>query len=324
MKKKVLLLLLRVVISFGLIAYFLWSLAEKQGGLGAAFNQFTNAFSGASMTWLILAASLHLVGFMLVSLRWRILLTPQGVEASYKQLFAYYFMAAFFNSFLPSTIGGDTIRAIESKKLTGSASTSVMVVIIERLTGLMALVLIAACALLIKISQSASSQATVLLFLVSVIAAFTVLIFCAHPKIAPKILGLLKKILPAKIHQFLVQAYEAVTTYYKKPKALLSALGISIIFQLNMVLYYFLIAVALNRSPNIIDFMMLVPIMVFLLMTVPAINGLGVRTAGFTGLMKFPAAYAFAVECIDIVFRIGYGLLGGLFFLFYRKNKVYK
>ena len=66
--------------------------------------------------------------------------------------------------------------------------------------------------------------------------------------------------------------------------------------------------------------MLNVPIMIFLLMTVPAINGLGIRTASFRGLMKFPKAYALALEFIDLAFRIGYGLLGGLLFLFYRRT----
>jgi uncharacterized protein (TIRG00374 family) len=324
MKKKFLYLLLRLFISFGLIGYFLFTLSQKHGGLLEAFNKFSAAFSGAAITWLLPAASLHLIGFALVSLRWRILLHAQGADASYKQLFAYYFMAAFFNTFLPSTIGGDTIRAIESKKLTGTASTSVMVVIVERLTGLVALVLIAASGLIFKISQQTSSQGTVWFFLIAIIGVFIIIAICAHPKIAPAILTLLGKFIPEKIHRFLEQAYEAVATYYKKPGSLFAAIGVSIIFQFNMVIYYYLIAIALNNQPDMIDFMMKVPIMIFLLMVVPAINGLGVRTAGFKGLMNFPAANAMAIEVIDLVFRIGYGLLGGLFFLFYRKNKVYK
>jgi uncharacterized protein (TIRG00374 family) len=321
MKKKHLYLLLRLIISFGLIGYFLYTLAQKNGGLGPALEQFAVAFSTASPKWLVPAGLLHVIGFSLISLRWRILLKAQGTETRFTQLFSYYIMASFFNTFLPSTIGGDTVRALESKKLTGSTTTSVMVVIVERLTGLMALVLISICGLLIKISGKTTSQHSIWIFLAAMVAGFGAVYACAHPKVAPSILAFLEKILPAKIHAFLVRAYEAVAVYYKKPAALFSALGVSIVFQLNMVLYYFLIATALNQEPDPLEFMMLVPVMIFLLMTVPAINGLGIRTAGFKGLMDFPAAYALAVEFIDLAFRIAYGLLGGLLFLFYRKNR---
>lgn len=321
MKKKYLSILIRFIISFGLIGYFLFTLARKYGGLGAAFQQFANAFSGAQWMWLIPALLLHLVGFLLVSLRWKILLGAQGVQTSFFQLFNYYIMASFFNTFLPSTIGGDTVRAVESRKVTGDTATSVMVVIVERLTGLLALVLIAACGLLIKISRSSDSSYKVWWFLGVIGVGFILVTICAHPRFAPKILEWLKKILPEKVHGFLVQAYEAVTIYYKKPGALFKAILVSIIFQLNMVIYYFLLAAGLHQQPDPVEFMMKVPIMVFLLMTVPAINGLGVRTAGFSGLMKFPESYALAIECIDLVFRLSYGLAGGILFMMYRKEK---
>lgn len=319
-KKKYLLLLVRLAISFGLIGYFLYTLAQKQGGLGEALGQFAAAFSGASPAWLIPACLLHIVGFSQISLRWQILLKAQGVNTGFFQLLSYYFMAAFFNTFLPSTIGGDTVRALESKRLTGSTTTSVMVVIIERLTGLLALVLISLTALFIKMFQSSEQLTGVWIFLTAVVVGFFILVFLVHPKVAPAILGFLKKILPAKIHAWFEKAYAAVAVYYKRPAALLGAIGVSLTFQLNMVLYYFLLAKALHRSPDPLDFMIKVPVMIFLLMTVPAINGLGVRTASFKGLMKFPAAYALALEFIDLGFRIGYGLLGGLFFLFHRRK----
>jgi uncharacterized protein (TIRG00374 family) len=310
-----------LAISFGLIGYFLHTLAKKHGGLGEALEQFAAAFYGASASWLVPACLLHIVGFSLVSLRWKILLKAQGVNTAYKKLFSYYIMAAFFNTFLPSTIGGDTVRALESKRLTGNTTTSVMVVIVERLTGLAALVLISAAALCIKVFESATQPQGVWIFLAAVVGGLSLLVVLVHPGVAPLILGLLKKVLPAKIHSWLEQAYAAVATYYKQPGALLGALGISIIFQLNMVVYYFLIAKAFHQAPEPVDFMLKVPIMIFLLMTVPAINGLGVRTASFKGLMKIPAANALALEFIDLAFRIGYGLLGGLFFLFYRRTR---
>jgi uncharacterized protein (TIRG00374 family) len=320
MKKKYLFLLLRLVVSSGLIGYFLFILAEKHGGLGSALQQFGKAFSGASAQWLIPAALLHLVGFSLISFRWKILLRAQGTRAAYKKLFAYYFMAAFFNTFLPSTIGGDALRAIESKKLTGNTTTSVMVVIIERLTGLMALVLICAAALIIKIFKGMEQPQAVWIFLALTLGGFLTAGGLFHPRAAPSILGIFKKIMPPKLYSLVEQAHAAAAVYYNRPAALFSALGVSIVFQLNIVVYYFFIARGLNQDPDPLDFLLNVPIMIFLLMTVPAINGLGVRTASFKGLMKFPAAYALALEFIDLGLRIGYGLLGGLLFLFYKRS----
>ncbi len=320
MKKKTIFLVLRLLVSIGLIAYFVNTLAQKTGGLGEASRQFIKAFSEAPLLWLIPAGLLHIVGFSLMSLRWKILLRGQGVDATFTRLFSYYFMAAFFNLVFPSTIGGDAVRAVESNKLTGSTTTSVMVVIIERLTGLMALVLIAAAGLAITLLGSAKKEPRAWLFLGLALAGFFILVLLAHPKVAPHILKVTKKIFPAKIQSFFEKAYAAVEIYYKHPGTLLLAQAVSIVFQLNIVVYYFFIAKALHQDPDPVAFMTKIPIVIFLLMTVPAINGIGVRTAGFKSLMGFANVYALAVESIDLGFRIAYGLLGGVVFLFKKRS----
>jgi len=320
MKKKAAYLILRIVISAGLIGYFLFSLAKEQGGLAAALHKFASAFGSAGIHWLIPAFLAHLLGFSLVSLRWGILLRPQGVKAPFTQLFLYYFMAAFFNTFLPSTIGGDAVRAIESKKLTGEASTSVTVIIVERLSGMFALVLIALTALAMKFNRSGEDSFTGAGFVAVVLVGFACLVVVAHPTVAPRILRFTGKFLPGKVQSFLEKAYQVVSAYFKYPGSLLAALGISIVFQLNMVAYYYFIARALNQSPDPVDFMFKAPILIFLLMTVPTVNGIGVRTYVFIQLMKFPKALALSAEAIDLGLKYIYGLLGGLVFLLYRRG----
>lgn len=318
-KSKLYSLLLRIVVSAGLIGYFFFHLARSQGGLAAALQKLLSAFGSASPRWLLPALLLHLVGFSLISLRWKILLRAQAVEASFGRLYLYYFMAAFFNLVLPSTIGGDAVRALESRHLTGSTAKSATVVIIERLTGLLALVIIAAVALAMKISIRTGQAGTIWLFLGCGVLGFSLLATAAHPRLAPKILRWTGRILPSKLQAVLEQAYEAVTVYYRCPGILLLSLLLSLVFQFNMVVYYYLIARTLHQTPAFLDFMLNIPVMIFLLMVVPAINGLGVRTAGFRELMKFPAACALAAEMLDLGMRIGYGLLGGLVFLLYRR-----
>ncbi len=320
MKKKLLSIVSRVVISGGLLGYFVISLAQKNGGFGPATTQLIQSFTQANLIWLFPAASLHIVGFTLISFRWKLLLKAQDVEAGFGRLFQYYFMAAFFNLVLPSSIGGDAVRAMESRRLVGTATMSITVVIVERLTGLMALILISATAFAVKLSGNIAQTNNIWLFLLFGAAALLILISLIHPKVTARFIPLFRKLLPAKIHQLIEAAIDAVTAYYKQPLYFFSGLAISIVFQLNMVLYYYLIARALQQNPNPIDFAMKIPLMIFLLMVVPAINGLGVRTAGFKELMNFPAAGAIAAEMIDLGLRIIFGLTGGLLYLIHRRT----
>lgn len=321
MKKKYYSIVIRLVISLGLIGYFIFTLSQKEGGTAEGLHKFFRAFADAPLQWLIPASMMHLIGLSLLSIRWKILLRGQGIHSRYGQLFTYYIMAAFFNNFLPSTIGGDTVRVVESKKLTDSTVTSLMVVIVERLTGLMALVLIAAAGMVITFFRSAENDVQAWLSLAKVLAVFIVAGVLAHPKVMAWILKKTEKILPAKIHSFLNKAYSAVEIYYKRPGTFLAALGIALLIQFNMVVYFFLIAKALHQSPDPVTFMMKIPVLIFLLMTIPSVNGIGVRSAGFKGLMGYKSVHALAVETIDLGFRILYGIAGGIVFLIYRGAK---
>ena len=248
------------------------------------------------------------------------MLSVQGIRSPFHRLFLFYFMAAFFNTFLPSTIGGDAVRALESRGMTGKTSTSVLVVIIERLTGMAALVILSATAILILGLGGRTVEPAVAAILGIMATGCVLLILLGHPRITPVILSRLGRWIPEKLEKSLEDGYQTVAAYYKHPGTILTALGISTLFQLNMVVYYFLIAVALGQNPQPLDFLLKVPIMIFLLMTVPAINGLGIRTASFREMMNWPAAYAFSGELIDLGMRLGYGFLGGAVYLLYRRS----
>jgi hypothetical protein len=57
-------------------------------------------------------------------------------------------VATFFNNFLPSNIGGDVVRVRDSSRLTGSTTTSLAVVAIDRILGLGRLYVLALVAFL--------------------------------------------------------------------------------------------------------------------------------------------------------------------------------
>jgi uncharacterized protein (TIRG00374 family) len=317
MKKKIF-FILRIAVSAGLIGYFLFSLSRQQGGLGTAVEKILSAFSSASLAWLIPAAMLHIVGFSLISLRWKLMLKAQNIHSSFAHLFMLYLMAAFFNLLLPSTIGGDTVRAIESRRITRKTSVSVMVVIMERITGMVALVLIASMAFLIESAAHNHLARGLAIFLIA-LGAISLATTLAHPGIAPVLLRLVRKVMPGKIHKLVEGAYQSVSIYFSRPVEFFFAQAVSIVFQINMVIYYYFIARALHQNPDFVDFMIKVPIMIFLLMIIPAVNGLGVRTASFRGLMKFSAAFAISGEFIDLGMRVAYGIIGGIIFLIYRR-----
>lgn len=321
MKRKWFSWLLRLTVSALLIGYFVFNLANRYDGIHGAWLQFVHVFSGARPIWLLAALGLMMLGYSLLTLRWKVLLAAQDHYPPYKRLFRFYIMSTFFNNFLPSTIGGDALRVAQSRRDSSRGAMSLMVVLIERLSGLAALTLIAAAGVLVDgpLRTSRNRFISMVILAMTVLAVLSVVL--AHPRPASRWLPRVCRMLPAGVGSRIQSAIESLWVYYRHPASLGACLGISLVFQLNMVVYYWVIARTLNRTPDFADFMLNIPIMVFLLMVVPAINGLGVRTAGFRTLMRFPAAFALAAEFVDLGFRIMLGLLGGLVFVFSRRSQ---
>ncbi|MEN8223083.1 MAG: lysylphosphatidylglycerol synthase transmembrane domain-containing protein [Acidobacteriota bacterium] len=321
LKKKWLMFFLRISVSVLIIGYSIKLMVDKYGGLGQAFDHFAAVFADVLFVWIFPAFLLHFVGMGLMSLRWKVLLSAQDVNAGYGQLYSINLMAAFFNNFLPSTIGGDMVKALESKRIVGDHTRSVMVIVIERLTGLFALAFIALTAFLIKGVQSGGEKSSnPVLFAAIITLVILILIILSHPGVSIRIIHIFSKFLPGKLFSILERGVSAMTVYYKFPRQLMTAVLISILFQFNMVVYYYLISRALGMNPGFIDFMSKAPMLIFLLMTVPSVNGIGVRTAVFRSLMKFPMPVSLAVEVVDIGMRLVLGLVGGGFFLFHKRG----
>ncbi len=321
LKKKWLMLSLRISVSVLIIGYSIKFMAEKYGGLGEAFDHFMLVFADVLFVWVIPAFLLHFAGMGLMSLRWKVLLSAQGVRAGYGELYSINLMAAFFNNFLPSTIGGDMVKALESKRIVGDHTRSVMVIVIERFTGLFALAFIALTAFLIKgVQTEGGGLSSPILFAGIITIVIIVLILLSHPRISVRILNVLGRFVPEKVSSILERGVSAMTIYYEYPGQLIVAVLISILFQFNMVLYYYFISRSLGMNPGFIDFMSKAPMLIFLLMTVPSVNGIGVRTAVFRSLMKFPMPVSLAIEVVDIGMRLILGIIGGVFFLFHKRG----
>jgi len=139
--KKKLFLFLRLVVSFGLIGYIFYSLS-KEGKL----SELPEYFAYANYWWLLAAALLFLGLLAAGSFRWGMLLKAQGIHLSRISVFMYYMIGMFFNNFLPSTVGGDFVKAYYLSRATGKTAGSFISVLMDRLMGMGGLCVVAVLA----------------------------------------------------------------------------------------------------------------------------------------------------------------------------------
>src|SRR5215207_2360643 len=120
----------------------------------------------ASISWLSVALCLYFSMILASAWRWGLLLEAQHIALPFRKLTSSFLVATFFNNFLPSNIGGDVIRVADTAGAAGSKTLATTIVLIDRVIGLLGLVLVAAvgATATTRIAQAASPSGGVLLW----------------------------------------------------------------------------------------------------------------------------------------------------------------
>ena len=99
--KPVLVLLLKLVVSVGLLAYFLARIH---------IERFLQTFANAKFSYIALAMLVYLFTQVISAVRWTTLARPLGIKTPFTAMLRYYLIGMFFNLFAPGTVGGDVSR----------------------------------------------------------------------------------------------------------------------------------------------------------------------------------------------------------------------
>ena len=231
--------------------------------------------------YLVLAMVLYGLILVISIWRWQLLLHTQGYRASMGHLSASYLVATFFNNFLPSNIGGDFIRVRDSNRLTGSTTTSVAVVVIDRVLGLGALYVLAVGAYLVADSQvrGLAGALPALVALGIVFGAIAYIFF--RPGTARRVMAAvgLRRLPWAQARFETVQS--AVQVYRDDVAAVWRAFLGSLALQALVVYFYYYVARALHIPLGVTACFLMVPLCT-LVQTLPiSFNGWGVRESVF-------------------------------------------
>jgi len=148
--------LLKVGLSLGLLALILREIG---------WREILSALQGAQLSYLAVAFAISLAGILLRAHRWQVLLAALGMEAPLSRLTELYFVGTFFNSVLPTGIGGDVVRIYELSKESDRPTESIGTVLLDRATGFLALFLMATAAPVFSYRLIAPSVAAAILLL---------------------------------------------------------------------------------------------------------------------------------------------------------------
>jgi uncharacterized protein (TIRG00374 family) len=95
-----------------------------------------------TLAFLAAGLAFTLGGFLLSAWRWQRVLAVFDTHVPLRTLLAHYLAGQFVGNVLPSTIGGDVLRVSRAAKTTGTGDVAFASVVIERLSGFVALPLL--------------------------------------------------------------------------------------------------------------------------------------------------------------------------------------
>lgn len=133
MTKKRMALALKFAVSGG----FLWYLAGKVE-LGAAVQRIGQL----DPVMLAAAALILLLQMVIGGARWQVTIDGIGARLAFQRTVLFFYMGNFFNQVLPSTLGGDAVRAYKAHRAGLGLGAAINGVMLERVGTVLALILL--------------------------------------------------------------------------------------------------------------------------------------------------------------------------------------
>jgi glycosyltransferase 2 family protein len=227
-------------------------------------------------------------------------------------------IASFFRQFLPSTIGGDAIRAYDSWKMGASKTVAVSTLAVDRVFGLVILLLFAVIAILF--SPRVLPEIPLLPMWIALGAgclfSLLLLIFLPGARLFRPLASIVER-LPRPIGDVVNMLSGSLVGFRGQPGLMLRSLGLSFLLQLNVVFFYVLIGTALGLSVPLLAYFIFVPLATIVMMLPVSINAIGLREAVFVvllGAFGVSMAEALAFAWLEYGLFLFYGLVGGVLY----------
>ena len=252
-------LLVRILVSGGAIA---WLVSTIHWG---AFVR-----EAADINWPMAAAAFvaSVACFLPVSLRWRLIARACGYPMSVTESIRWYLVGSFFNSFLPTGMGGDVARGVLAARRHGFSVAGVLgTILAERVMGLAVTICLVMSVGWAVVSRVEALRSVLMsMSILTTLLAAAVLVYLT-PALRRPVVRLVQRFPARRVRTVADEVLRALNTWLAN--------------QLMVILAGFLIAAAIPgfHAPWF-GFFIVIPL-VFIVVLLPSIGGYGVREAGF-------------------------------------------
>ncbi len=307
--RKIWLTILRFVVSFSLMGAILYYFRAQ---LPTVFQYLKEI----QPLYFVLALLVFFAGLLAVAFRLRFVIQVHGTKLSVSAAYYVNLIALFFNNVLPSTIGGEMVKAYYLYKASKGSVTVFSAVFVDRLFGLVTMLLISISSIFFfDIAQGSHKILGTIVMLSAATITLAVLIF--NKKIVDSLCQLHIPLLPAIFLEKLREVYRAMYEYREHKGIFGNCIALTVLGQTSFIIANFLLAASLSIEIPIGFFFFFVPILL-IMGVAPSVNGIGVREATFLFyLTEFTTPEkALALSLLTTFFMIFVGIIGGIIYAF--------
>lgn len=292
-RKRQIVFFIKLSVSSGLILYLIWLID---------WERVVTILTEADKSFLFIVPLFLFIRLGFAVFRWQLILADSQAIFPFWQAYTTYLIGAFYNIFLPGVTGGDVIRIgrclTRTKCQIGTATASVL---IERMSGLFALMIIALSTYLAFPATLSSLLVVEAKFSVKIAAAIGIIVTIVVIAGRRKWL----KWLPQKHYKgiggFIISGMRTFGAL--KGQTFLMVLILSVLFQAMDIVMIFLLSQMIRLNTPVTVFFAVVPLVYLATMLPVSLGGLGVREGSMAFLLaQFGVASSDAVILSFLVY----------------------
>jgi uncharacterized membrane protein YbhN (UPF0104 family) len=248
---------LRALVSVAILAFLGWRMD---------WGRVAQAFVSLRVDIWLAAVGLYVLTQVVSALRWQQLAVPLGFRRPLRQYISFYLIGMFFNLLLPTSIGGDVVRAEYLRKAGGQRLAAFLSVFIDRFSGLLVLLALACVAMLFcPIDLPRWVPISVYGTGVGALVGLATLPFFARW---------------TDRYERTRRLVSGIRLYFTNTRLMVSSTALSIFVQAANVGVVWLVGLAIGAEVPASYYWVLVPMVTLLTLLPVSLNGMGVREGG--------------------------------------------
>jgi uncharacterized protein (TIRG00374 family) len=269
-------------------------------------------------------ASLFQVSIIVIqAIRWHMFFPRNDNKYNFRNLFKIFFIGTFFNNILPTSSGGDGVRAYYIYKSGAPIALSASPIIIERIIGLIAMIGMASLSIIfLDIEVEWINRLSSLMLFIFILLAIILLLI--RWEVSYRILiKLFKNISRNVVINALLNMTKSINNYLNMEILMLKVFLISILAQIFQIIVFLLISYSLGIEISFFNLIFAVPIILIAAGLPISIGGFGVREVTIISVfssMGISNIYAASIAFLFIPILI-ISSIPGLYFFINKKDQ---